>query len=90
MSKIIEMEGGLQFFQLAKVEHEGIKYLFVVNLQDKPRFLFIKQGETDDEVIPIEDGKLIIELTEKVREQLIEIVKENSSKGKATKKKSNK
>ena len=90
MSKIIEMEGGLQFFQLAKVEHEGIKYLFVVNMQDKLRFLFLKQGDANDEVIPIEDGKLILELTEKVRQQLVQTIKENSSKGKTAKKKTNK
>lgn len=90
MSKMIEMEGGLQFYQLAKVEHEGIKYLFVVNMQDNLRFLFLKQGDAQDEVIPIEDGKLIVELTQEVRKQLIQTIKENSSKGKSEKKKTNK
>ena len=73
MYRVIEIEGGLRFIQLAKVEHEGEKYLFVVN--------------TKDEVIPIEDGKLISKLTEQVRQQLIQTIKDNSSKGKNAKKK---
>lgn len=70
MYRVIELDNGLKFAQLSKVEHENNKYLFVVSLTESPKFLFLERGKNKEEIIPIEDGKLILKLTQIVQEQI--------------------
>ena len=76
MYRVFELEDGLQLAELMQIEHEKRKYLFAVSLTESPKFLFFKRDKTENGIIPIEDGKLILQLTQLVQEKLSKQVQE--------------
>ncbi len=76
MYRIVELTNGLKFVELAKIGYDSNQFLFVASLTEDIKFLFLQKGESDSDVIPVEDGELILQLTERVQEEVFPRIKE--------------
>ena len=76
MYRIVELTNGLKFVELAKIGYDGNQFLFVASLTEDIKFLFLQKGESDADVIPVEDGELILQLTERVQEEVFPRIQE--------------
>lgn len=75
MNKIITLDNGIEYIQLAKPVLNGEKFLFVASLTDNPDYVFLRQVDKM-EVEILEDENLILQLLEIVRVDLLEKLKE--------------
>lgn len=90
MPRIIELESGLRFVQLSKVEYENDVYYFVLSLTDEPVYLYLKRGADKSEVMPVEDDELTLKLAELTRTKFVEEMEETAKQAKEKVEKSKK
>ena len=75
MSKIIKLDNGVEYIQLAKPVLNDETFLFVASVTEESDYVFLRQVK-DKEVEIIKDEKLIFQLLEVVRVDLLEKLKE--------------
>ena len=74
MSKIITLDNGVEYIQLAKPVLNGETFLFVASLTDNTDYVFLRQvGKMEVEIV--KDESLILQLVEVVRVDLLEKLK---------------
>ena len=74
MSKIITLDNGIEYIQLAKPVLNGETFLFVASLTDNTDYVFLRQvGKMEVEIV--KDESLILQLVEVVRVDLLEKLK---------------
>ena len=68
MSDIITLTNGLKFVVLDKITLEGDKYLYLSSYDDDINIIFAKFD--DGKLQPVEDGDLILKLSEIVKKHI--------------------
>lgn len=65
---IITLKNGLKFVVLDKIVYEGEKYLYLSSYDDNINIIFARLD--DKKVEPVEDGDLILKLSEIVKKHI--------------------
>ena len=74
MSRIITLDNGIEYMQLAKPVLNGETFLFVASVTDKPDYVFLREVDKMQVEI-LEDENLILQLLELVRVDVLEKLK---------------
>ena len=72
MDNVIELEDGVRLWEILKLEHQGLEYSLVINLNEKPNLLFIETNRKENLISYVDDEELMKALIEKTKPYLVE------------------
>lgn len=75
IGKFLQLTNGLKFLVLDQIEHEGERYFFLASVTEDVEYVFARLLK-DNGLEPITDGDLVLELTQKVSNKVLQNNKE--------------